>query len=98
MRLRFTAFLGLEAYIDGSGKRKFKVEFPNCVEAPLMKRNFSRKGAKAQSAAAFLKSFLCAFAPLRERSSPASLLQHRLCFTQVQRVEALGETIIDFRQ
>jgi hypothetical protein len=27
----------------------------------------SRKGAKAQSAAAFLKTFLCAFAPLREK-------------------------------
>jgi hypothetical protein len=30
---------------------------------------FSRKGAKAQSAAAFLEGFLCVFAPLRERSS-----------------------------
>jgi hypothetical protein len=35
---------------------------------------FSRKGAKAQSATAFLKGFLCAFAPLRERSSPVSIL------------------------
>ncbi|HXQ69894.1 MAG TPA: amino acid adenylation domain-containing protein, partial [Pyrinomonadaceae bacterium] len=31
---------------------------------------FSRKGAKAQSAAAFLPGSLCAFAPLREKSSP----------------------------
>jgi hypothetical protein len=29
--------------------------------------DFSRKGAKAQSAAAFLKVFLCAFAPSREK-------------------------------
>jgi hypothetical protein len=29
--------------------------------------DFSRKGAKQQSAAAFLKGFLCAFAPLREK-------------------------------
>jgi hypothetical protein len=34
-----------------------------------MKEDFSRKGAKAQSAAAFLKGFLCAFAPLRENIS-----------------------------
>jgi hypothetical protein len=31
-------------------------------------KDFSRKGAKAQSAAAFPKGFLCAFAPLREKS------------------------------
>jgi hypothetical protein len=30
-------------------------------------KNFSRKGAKAQSATAFLIGFLCAFAPLREK-------------------------------
>ena len=29
---------------------------------------FSRKGAKTQSAAAFLRGFLCAFAPLREKN------------------------------
>jgi hypothetical protein len=36
--------------------------------APLFygQEDFSRKGAKTQSAAAFLKVFLCAFAPLRE--------------------------------
>ena len=32
-------------------------------------QNFSRKGAKALSAAAFLKGFLCALAPLREKKS-----------------------------
>jgi len=32
--------------------------------------DFPRKGAKAQSAAAFLKGFLCAFAPLREKYLP----------------------------
>ena len=31
-------------------------------------KDFSRKGAKTQSAAAFLKSFLCVFAPFREHS------------------------------
>jgi hypothetical protein len=31
------------------------------------REDFSRKGAKAQSATAFLKGFLCAFAPLREK-------------------------------
>jgi hypothetical protein len=31
-------------------------------------QDFSRKGAKAQSAAAFSKDFLCAFAPLREKN------------------------------
>src|SRR5215213_3976740 len=35
--------------------------FPQVSE----KKNFSRKAAKAQSAAAFLRVFLCAFAPLR---------------------------------
>jgi len=30
--------------------------------------DFSRKGAKAQGAAAFLNGFLCAFAPLRENT------------------------------
>jgi hypothetical protein len=34
----------------------------------LCGEDFSRKGAKAQSAAAFLRGFLCAFAPLREKS------------------------------
>jgi hypothetical protein len=29
--------------------------------------DFSRKDAKAQSATAFLKGFLCVFAPLREK-------------------------------
>ena len=33
----------------------------------VLTKSFSRKDAKAQSAAAFLKSFLCAFAPLREK-------------------------------
>jgi hypothetical protein len=33
----------------------------------FMPEGFSRKGAKAQSAAAFLRVFLCAFAPLREK-------------------------------
>jgi len=33
----------------------------------LMPGVFSRKGAKTQSAGAFLKGFLCAFAPLREK-------------------------------
>ena len=32
-----------------------------------MKEDLSRKGAKAQSATAFQKGFLCAFAPLREK-------------------------------
>jgi hypothetical protein len=32
-----------------------------------MREGFSRKGAKTQSAAAFLRVFLCAFAPLREK-------------------------------
>jgi hypothetical protein len=32
-------------------------------------KDFSRKGAKTQSAAAFPKDFLCAFASLREKSS-----------------------------
>ena len=39
-----------------------------------LKKNFSRKGAKAQSANAFLKGILCVFAPLRERSFPVSIL------------------------
>jgi hypothetical protein len=34
---------------------------------PRVKKSFSRKGAKAQSAAAFPDGFLCAFAPLREK-------------------------------
>jgi len=38
-----------------------------------MKQYFSRKDAKAQSAAAFPEGFLCAFAPLREKDS----LNHR---------------------
>jgi hypothetical protein len=33
-----------------------------------MEEYFSRKGAKTQSAAAFLQGFLCAFAPLREKA------------------------------
>jgi hypothetical protein len=33
-----------------------------------MRRIFSRKGATAQRAAAFLRGFLCAFAPLREKN------------------------------
>jgi hypothetical protein len=36
-------------------------------EKHLYREDLSRKGAKAQSAAAFLKGFLCAFAPLREK-------------------------------
>ena len=36
-------------------------------EKYLYREDLSRKGAKAQSAAAFLKGFLCAFAPLREK-------------------------------
>jgi hypothetical protein len=39
------------------------------VMSPGFREDFSRKGAKAQSAAAFLNGFLCAFAPLREKSS-----------------------------
>jgi hypothetical protein len=35
-------------------------------ETVLRPEGFSRKGAKTQSAAAFLKVFLCTFAPLRE--------------------------------
>jgi hypothetical protein len=37
-------------------------------ESTFYREDFSRKGAKAQSAAAFLNGicFLCAFAPLRE--------------------------------
>jgi hypothetical protein len=35
--------------------------------ARIFERSFSRKGAKTQSAAAFPKDFLCAFAPLREK-------------------------------
>src|SRR5215217_5087143 len=38
-------------------------------EKYLYREDLSRKGAKAQSAAAFLKGFLCAFAPLREKYS-----------------------------
>jgi len=34
----------------------------------LSGEGFSRKGAKTQSAAAFLRGFLCAFAPLREKN------------------------------
>src|SRR5215213_9372600 len=33
----------------------------------VYRKDFSRKDAKAQSATAFLKGFLCAFAPLREK-------------------------------
>ena len=33
-----------------------------------MKEDVSRKGAKVQSAAAFLWSFLCTFAPLRDNT------------------------------
>jgi hypothetical protein len=36
-------------------------------ETSLSREYFPRKGAKAQSAAAFLEGFLCAFAPLREK-------------------------------
>jgi hypothetical protein len=35
-------------------------------EKYLCRGDLSRKDAKAQSATAFLKGFLCAFAPLRE--------------------------------
>jgi hypothetical protein len=35
----------------------------------MMSEYFARKGAKTQSAAAFAKVFLCAFAPLRAKSS-----------------------------
>jgi hypothetical protein len=37
-------------------------------KVPYAGEDFSRKGAKAQSAAAFSKDFLCAFAPLREKN------------------------------
>src|SRR5215217_5495658 len=40
---------------------------PALHEKYLYREDLSRKGAKAQSAAAFLKGFLCAFAPLREK-------------------------------
>jgi signal transduction histidine kinase len=46
---------------------------------------FSRKGAKAQSAAAFLRGLLCAFAPLREKTSllrrAVDRFEHFLCKT-----------------
>jgi hypothetical protein len=38
-----------------------------CTKSTSTEKIFSRKGAKAQSATAFLKGFLCAFAPLREK-------------------------------
>jgi hypothetical protein len=41
----------------------------NQVGTISSQEHFSRKGAKAQSAAAFLNGFLCAFAPLREKYS-----------------------------
>jgi hypothetical protein len=37
------------------------------------RKNFSRKGAKTRSAAAFLKAFLCAFASLRGNIFPSSV-------------------------
>ncbi len=45
--------------------------------------DFSRKGAKTQSAAAFTRSFLCAFAPLREKSFFFSLLLVLVCVPAV---------------
>jgi hypothetical protein len=37
-------------------------------EKYVYREDLSRKGAKAQSATAFIKGFLCAFAPLRENT------------------------------
>ena len=41
-----------------------------CTKSALCEEDFSRKGAKGQSAAAFLSVFfgLCVFAPLREKA------------------------------
>ena len=39
-----------------------------CTKSSSMKEDVSRKGAKVQSAAAFLWSFLCTFAPLRDNT------------------------------
>jgi hypothetical protein len=50
--------------------------------------DLSRKGAKAQSATAFLTGFLCAFAPLRE--TYISLPSLRVLFVQSHR--ATGNT------
>jgi hypothetical protein len=55
-----------------------------------MPEGFSRKGAKAQSAAAFLRVFLCVFAPLREKCllshvkilTPGTFCAKLTCYTE----------------
>jgi hypothetical protein len=46
--------------------KRLKASVQGALHESSSTQKISRKGAKAQSATAFLKGFLCAFAPLRE--------------------------------
>jgi hypothetical protein len=56
------------------------------VGTQRQQKDLSRKDAKAQSAAAFLNGFLCAFAPLREK-----------CFYRAQCLLKLTTQQMNFR-
>jgi hypothetical protein len=70
--------LGTSSYSVADIIQTRRLEFSLCTKVPHLREELSRKGAKAQSATAYLKGFLCAFAALRETNFSRSGSQMHL--------------------